>query len=43
MSRRQGVDAAVVGGGVVGAAAALALARAGLELSLIHISDPRDA
>ena len=40
MSRRQGVDAAVVGGGVVGAAAALALARAGLEVALVEATLP---
>ena len=36
MSRRAGVDVAVTGGGVVGAACALALAEAGLSVALIE-------
>jgi 2-octaprenyl-3-methyl-6-methoxy-1,4-benzoquinol hydroxylase len=40
MSRRGGVDVAVSGGGVVGAACALALARAGLEVALVEGSPP---
>lgn len=41
MSRRQGhPDAIVVGGGVVGAACALALARAGLGVSLVEAAAP---
>lgn len=39
MSAR-GVDVAVVGGGVVGAAAALSLARAGLSVSLVEARPP---
>ena len=38
--RRAGLDVAVAGGGVVGAACALALARAGLEVALV---EPRPA
>ncbi|MDQ2702932.1 MAG: UbiH/UbiF family hydroxylase [Pseudomonadota bacterium] len=41
MSRRQGVDAIVVGGGVVGAACALALARNGLEVALVEAAAPK--
>jgi 2-octaprenyl-3-methyl-6-methoxy-1,4-benzoquinol hydroxylase len=40
MSRRGGVDVAVSGGGVVGAACALALARAGLEVALVEGTSP---
>lgn len=41
MSRRQGhPDAIVVGGGVVGAACALALARAGLGVALVEAASP---
>jgi 2-octaprenyl-3-methyl-6-methoxy-1,4-benzoquinol hydroxylase len=36
MSRRGAIDVAVSGGGVVGAACALALARAGLEVALVE-------
>jgi 2-octaprenyl-3-methyl-6-methoxy-1,4-benzoquinol hydroxylase len=39
-SRRQRLDAAVVGGGVVGAAAALALARLGLRVALVESREP---
>ena len=40
MSRRARVDIAVVGGGVVGSAAALALARLGLEVVLLETREP---
>ena len=40
MSRRGRLDAVVVGGGVVGCAAALALARAGLEVALLEAKAP---
>jgi 2-octaprenyl-3-methyl-6-methoxy-1,4-benzoquinol hydroxylase len=40
MSRRGGVDVAVSGGGVVGAACALALAHAGLEVALVEGRPP---
>ena len=40
MSRRGGVDVAVSGGGVVGAACALALARAGLQVALVEGTPP---
>lgn len=40
MSRRAGADAVVAGGGVVGAACALALARSGLEVVLVEGSAP---
>ncbi|MGX5730670.1 UbiH/UbiF family hydroxylase [Pseudoxanthomonas beigongshangi] len=40
MSRRGQVDAVIVGGGVVGAACALALADAGLEVTLIEGREP---
>lgn len=40
MTRRLRLDAAVVGGGVVGAAAALALARAGLQTALLESREP---
>jgi 2-octaprenyl-3-methyl-6-methoxy-1,4-benzoquinol hydroxylase len=38
--RREGVDIAVVGGGVVGAAAALAFARDGWETALVEVREP---
>ena len=41
MSRRMQVDVVVVGGGVVGAACALALARQGLEVELVEAAVPR--
>ncbi|MDG6349483.1 FAD-dependent oxidoreductase, partial [Luteimonas sp. 8-5] len=40
MNRRQGVDVAVVGGGVVGTACALALARQGLDVVLVEAATP---
>ena len=40
MSRRGRLDAVVVGGGVVGCAAALALAKRGLEVALLEASVP---
>ncbi|HEY4582719.1 MAG TPA: FAD-dependent oxidoreductase, partial [Lysobacter sp.] len=40
MSRRDGVDIAVVGGGVVGAAAALAFARDGWRVALLEAREP---
>ncbi|MBB3275362.1 MULTISPECIES: UbiH/UbiF family hydroxylase [unclassified Pseudoxanthomonas] len=40
MSRRGQMDAVIVGGGVVGAACALALAEAGLEVALIEGREP---
>jgi 2-octaprenyl-3-methyl-6-methoxy-1,4-benzoquinol hydroxylase len=40
MSRRAGFDAVVVGGGVVGASCALALARAGLDVTLVEGREP---
>lgn len=40
MNRRAGLDAVVAGGGVVGAACALALARSGLEVALVEGSTP---
>jgi len=40
MARRQRPDVAVVGGGVVGAACALALAGLGLEVVLVEASEP---
>ena len=40
MSRRAGSDVVVVGGGVVGAAAALALAQTGLEVVLVEGREP---
>ncbi|KRG78046.1 2-octaprenyl-3-methyl-6-methoxy-1,4-benzoquinol hydroxylase [Stenotrophomonas ginsengisoli] len=40
MSRQQRLDAIVVGGGVVGAAAALSLAQAGLEVVLVEGREP---
>ena len=40
MSRRSGLDAVIAGGGVVGAACALALADAGLEVALIEGREP---
>lgn len=41
MSRRGQLDAAIVGGGVVGAACALALAKLGLNVALIEGREPR--
>ncbi|MDB6164545.1 MAG: 2-octaprenyl-3-methyl-6-methoxy,4-benzoquinol hydroxylase [Xanthomonadaceae bacterium] len=41
MSRRGRVDVAVVGGGAVGTCAALALARAGLDVALIEAAQPQ--
>src|SRR5690606_40242192 len=41
VSRRGGADAAVVGAGVVGAALALALARARLSVELVEAREPR--
>ena len=40
MNRRQGVDVAVVGGGVVGTSCALALARQGLDVVLVEAAAP---
>lgn len=40
MSRRAGIDAVIAGGGVVGAACALALARSGLEVALVEGAAP---
>ena len=40
MSRRTRLDVAVVGGGVVGSAAALALARLGLDVALLETREP---
>jgi ubiquinone biosynthesis UbiH/UbiF/VisC/COQ6 family hydroxylase len=40
MNRRTALDVAVVGGGVVGAACALALARSGLEVALVEGAAP---
>ena len=40
MSRRMQRDAAVVGGGVVGTACALALAEAGLQVALVDAGAP---
>jgi 2-octaprenyl-3-methyl-6-methoxy-1,4-benzoquinol hydroxylase len=40
MNRRAGIDAVVTGGGVVGAACALALARSGLEVALVEGAVP---
>jgi 2-octaprenyl-3-methyl-6-methoxy-1,4-benzoquinol hydroxylase len=40
MSRRELLDAVVVGGGVVGATAALALARDGLQVAIIEAREP---
>lgn len=40
MSRRDAVDIAVVGGGVVGAAAALAFARDGWSVALLEVREP---
>jgi 2-octaprenyl-3-methyl-6-methoxy-1,4-benzoquinol hydroxylase len=40
MSRRQRLDVAVVGGGVVGCAAALAMARCGLDVALLEAREP---
>ena len=40
MSRRGRLDAVVVGGGVVGCTAALALARAGLDVALLEAKAP---
>ncbi len=42
MSRRAVLDAIVVGAGVVGSAAALALARAGLRVALVETNAPRE-
>lgn len=41
VNRRAGVDAVIVGGGVVGAACALALARCGLDVALVEGAVPR--
>lgn len=41
MNRRGRHDVAMVGGGVVGASAALLLARSGLDVALIEASEPR--
>ena len=40
MSRRMRLDVAIVGGGVVGAACALALADAGLSVALVEGREP---
>ena len=40
MSRRSRIDCAVVGGGVVGSACALALARQGLQVTLVEAAHP---
>ena len=40
MNRRGNIDVAVAGGGVVGAACALALAQAGLEVTLVEAAAP---
>ena len=40
MSRRELLDAIVVGAGVVGASAALALARAGLRVAIVEAHAP---
>ena len=40
MSRRGGLDVIVVGAGVVGAAAALAFARDGLDVALVEAREP---
>ncbi len=40
MSRRGRIDVAVVGGGVVGSACALALAQQGLEVALVEAAEP---
>lgn len=40
MNRRGRLDAVVVGGGVVGAACALALSRRGLDVALVEASEP---
>jgi 2-octaprenyl-3-methyl-6-methoxy-1,4-benzoquinol hydroxylase len=42
VSRRAALDAIVVGAGVVGSAAALALARAGLRVALVETKAPRE-
>lgn len=41
MSRRSRIDCAVVGGGVVGSACALALARQGLQVALVEAAHPQ--
>lgn len=41
MSRRSGLDVAVIGAGVVGAAAALVLAEAGLRVALVEAHAPK--
>lgn len=40
MSRRARIDVAIVGGGVVGSACALALARQGLQVALVEAAQP---
>jgi 2-octaprenyl-3-methyl-6-methoxy-1,4-benzoquinol hydroxylase len=40
MSRRARIDVAIVGGGVVGSACALALAQLGLDVALVEASEP---
>jgi 2-octaprenyl-3-methyl-6-methoxy-1,4-benzoquinol hydroxylase len=40
MSRREALDAVVVGAGVVGSASALALARAGLRVAIVEAQEP---
>ena len=41
MSRRSRLDCVVVGGGVVGSACALALAREGLQVTLVEAAQPQ--
>ncbi len=41
MSRRAGLDAIVVGGGIVGSATALALAREGFDVALVEANAPK--
>jgi 2-octaprenyl-3-methyl-6-methoxy-1,4-benzoquinol hydroxylase len=41
MNRRGGLDVAVIGAGVVGAAAALVLAEAGLRVAIVEAHEPR--
>lgn len=41
MNRRGGLDVAVIGAGVVGAAAALALAEAGLRVAIVEAHEPK--